>query len=99
MNAELASVATFVFIYFVFLFIGTIIGYYTMDSGFSMKDALFESASAQGTVGLSSGITTPGMSKILETTYIFQMWAGRLEIIPVLVLFRTLILGTKTRVV
>ena len=99
MNAELASVATFVFIYFVFLFIGTIIGYYTMDSGFSMKDALFESASAQGTVGLSSGITTPGMSKILETTYIFQMWAGRLEIIPVLVLFRTLILGTKTHVV
>lgn len=70
-----------------------------MDGNYTIKDALFESASAQGTVGLSCGITNPEMSPILETLYIAQMWAGRLEIIPVLVLFRTLIFGTKPKVV
>jgi len=95
MNREVASVATFIFIYCIFLLLGTAIGYYTMGSGFTLKDALFESASAQGTVGLSCGITIPEMSPVLEVTYIFQMWIGRLEIIPILVLFRTILFGTK----
>jgi trk system potassium uptake protein TrkH len=95
MNKELASAATFAFIYLVFLLLGTLITYYTMANGFTLKDALFESASALGTVGLSSGITNPDMSLSLEITYIFQMWAGRLEIIPILVLFRTIIMGSK----
>jgi len=98
MNKEISSAATFVFIYLIFLGLGTIIGYYTAGQGFSMKDALFESASAQGTVGLSCGITNPEMSPSLEITYIIQMWAGRLEIIPVLVLLRTILLGTNPKV-
>lgn len=99
MNKEIAAASTFVFIYFIFLGLGTIIGYYTAGQGFTMKDALFESASAQGTVGLSCGISNPSMSIGLEITYIIQMWIGRLEIIPILVLFRTLFLGTKPKVV
>ncbi len=99
MNRELASVSTFVFIYLIFLLLGTMIGYYTMEQGYTLKDSLFESASAQGTVGLSCGITNPDMSPVLEITYFFQMWMGRLEIIPVLVFFRTILLGTKPRVI
>ncbi|PKP33103.1 MAG: cation transporter, partial [Bacteroidetes bacterium HGW-Bacteroidetes-17] len=99
MNKELASVASFVFIYLIFIMIGTLITYYNMTPGFTIKDALFESASAQGTVGLSSGITNPEMSPTLEITYIIQMWVGRLEIIPVLVLFRTILLGTNPKVI
>jgi trk system potassium uptake protein TrkH len=99
MNKEITSAATFIFIYFIFLGLGTIITYYTAGVGYTMKDALFESASAQGTVGLSCGITNPSMSPILEITYIIQMWMGRLEIIPILILFRTMILGTKPKVV
>ncbi len=52
------------------------------------------SASAQGTVGLSCGITVPSMSPVLETIYIFQMWLGRLEVIPVLVLIRAVLFGS-----
>jgi trk system potassium uptake protein TrkH len=70
-----------------------------MGSNFTITDALFESASAQGTVGLSCGITNPEMSKVLEITYIIQMWTGRLEIIPVLVLLRTILFGTKPKIV
>jgi len=99
MNKEIASTATFVFIYLILLGVGTIIGYYTAGQGFTMKDALFESASAQGTVGLSCGISNPDMNPVLEITYIIQMWMGRLEIIPILILFRTILLGTKPKVV
>ena len=57
---------------------------------FTLADALFESISAQGTVGLSTGITHPGMPASLEILYIVQMWVGRLEIFPVLVLIRAI---------
>lgn len=99
MNREIAAAATFSFIYLLFVLVSTLVTYYFMGSGYGLKDALFESASAQGTVGLSCGITHPGMSPVLEILYIIQMWAGRLEIIPVLVLFRTIFFGTKAKVV
>jgi trk system potassium uptake protein TrkH len=99
MNKELASTATFSFIYLLFVLISTLITYYFMGNNFTITDALFESASAQGTVGLSCGITNPDMSLVLEITYIIQMWTGRLEIIPVLVLLRTIMFGTKPKIV
>jgi trk system potassium uptake protein TrkH len=66
-----------------------------MPEGFTLADALFEAASAQGTVGLSTGITDPTMSPVIEIVYIINMWAGRLEILPLLVLGRALVWGTK----
>lgn len=99
MNAELARAGIFTLIYILFVFISTLITVYFMSSDFTLADAIFESASAQGTVGLSAGITDPSMSPILETVYIIQMWAGRIEIIPVLVLIRVLFYGTKSRTI
>jgi len=98
MHRELAATSTFTFIYLLFVLISTFITYYLMGPGYSITDALFESASAQGTVGLSCGITNPEMSPGLEITYIIQMWTGRLEIIPILILFRAVFLGTKPKV-
>ncbi len=54
--------------------------------GYPIVDSLFESASALGTVGLSSGITSADAPMWVKLLLIFQMWVGRLEIIPVLVL-------------
>ncbi len=54
--------------------------------GFSMIDALFESVSALSTVGLSAGVTSSGLAGWAKLLLIFNMWAGRLEILPVLVL-------------
>ena len=68
-----------------------------MQDGYTLADAIFESASAQGTVGLSTGISDPSMNPVLELIYIIQMWAGRIEIIPILVLVRVLLYGTKIR--
>jgi trk system potassium uptake protein TrkH len=99
MNAELARAGIFTFIYLIFVLASTFITVYFMPENFTLADALFESASAQGTVGLSTGITDPGMSAVLEFVYIIQMWAGRIEIIPILVLLRVFIHGTKPRII
>ncbi|MEM2881771.1 MAG: TrkH family potassium uptake protein [Candidatus Bathyarchaeia archaeon] len=58
--------------------------------GFDIGDSLFECASAQGNVGLSVGITSGSLPPIPKLVLIFEMWIGRLEIIPVLVLMRGL---------
>ena len=97
MNAELSKAGIFTLIYLIFIFISTLITVYYMPGTFSLSDAVFESASAQGTVGLSTGISDPGMSPVLEIVYIIQMWTGRLEIIPILVLIRVFLYGTKPR--
>nr|WP_208020317.1 potassium transporter TrkG [Haloplanus aerogenes] len=39
-------------------------------------------ASAQGNVGLSTGITGPAMPPLAEAAFVLNMWIGRLEIIP-----------------
>ncbi|MDR6301538.1 TrkH family potassium uptake protein [Mesonia maritima] len=96
MNKELATAGIFTLIYLLFVLISTFCTIYFMNDTYTLADALFESASAQGTVGLSTGITDPSMSPVLEGIYIIQMWAGRIEIIPVLVIVRTLFYGTKS---
>ena len=63
--------------------IGAIVGTFL---GYPFLDSLFESTSAAANVGLSCGITAPGMPVVLKLTYIFQMWAGRLEFMSVFTL-------------
>jgi trk system potassium uptake protein TrkH len=53
--------------------------------GYDPLDALFEVASACGTVGLSSGITRPELEPLLKGVLCFDMLAGRVEIIALLV--------------
>lgn len=99
MSSELSRAGIFTLIYISFVFVSTLFTVYFMSGDFTLADAIFESASAQGTVGLSSGITDPSMNPILEGIYIIQMWAGRIEIIPILILLRVLFYGTKPRIV
>jgi trk system potassium uptake protein TrkH len=48
-----------------------------------LESALFESVSAGANVGLSVGVTDPSMPALLKLTYLFQMWAGRLEFVAI----------------
>jgi len=98
MNEDLAQASTMAFIYVLLVLFSTFLTSLFMAEGFTLADAFFESASAQGTIGLSTGITGPSMSPVIESIYIVQMWAGRLEIIPVIILARALVLGTDPRV-
>ncbi len=53
--------------------------------GYDPLDALFEVVSACGTVGLSSGIARPELEPILKGILSFDMIAGRVEIIALLI--------------
>ena len=53
--------------------------------GYAPLPALFEVASAVGTVGLTAGITRPELEPALKAILCFDMIAGRLEIIALLV--------------
>jgi trk system potassium uptake protein TrkH len=91
MRQEVENAAVFSFLFMLILFAATVITAHQMGPDFTLADAIFEAASAQSTVGLSSGITDPGMPATIELVFIFQMWVGRLEIFPVIVLLRALI--------
>ncbi len=53
--------------------------------GYPALDALFEVVSATGTVGLSSGVTGSDLPALLKLVLCFDMLAGRLEIVALLV--------------
>jgi trk system potassium uptake protein TrkH len=91
MRQEVENAAVFSFLFMLILFAATVITAHQMGPDFTLADAIFEAASAQSTVGLSSGITDPGMPATIELVFIFQMWVGRLEIFPVIILLRALI--------
>jgi len=74
--------------------IGALVG---MLYGYPFLESLFESTSAAANVGLSCGITTPGMPAGLKLTYIVQMWAGRLEFMSVFTLIGFFIAAIKGR--
>ncbi len=84
-NDEIRAAATFAFVYLLLLGVSLFVLLAVLPPEFTLADAIFEVATAQGTVGLSAGITGPEMPVIAEVLFIFQMWMGRLEIIPVLV--------------
>ncbi|WP_395259696.1 potassium transporter TrkG [Halalkalibaculum sp. DA3122] len=75
--------------YLLVLLGGILISATFMGEDFTLIDAIFESVSAQGTVGLSSGLTSPTMHPVTEVTYIIQMLMGRLELIPILIMLRS----------
>lgn len=90
LQREVTHAAAFSFLYLLILLGATVVVAGAMGPEFTLADAIFEAASAQGTVGLSTGITDPDMPAVIEATFIFQMWVGRLEIFPVIILLRAL---------
>lgn len=84
------------FMWVILLFAGVVIVMQT--TGANLSNSMFEVCSAQGNVGLSTGITNIGMEPIPKTMLIINMWVGRLEIIPIIVLIRSM-LGIKRNII
>jgi len=81
-------------LYVALYLVGTLVG---AGYGYPIGAAMFESVSAGANVGLSVGITDPGMPVLLEITYMLQMWLGRLEFVAVFSLFGFLIAWWRGR--
>ena len=81
----------FAFVYLIlYLFLTSFSIFMFMLAGFGLTPAVFESVSALSTVGLSVGLTSAELPTGLKLLLCFDMWAGRLEIIPVLILLSPL---------
>jgi len=78
--------------YLVLYILGAIVG---MLFGHPFLNSLFESTSAAANVGLSCGITNADMPNALKLTYIFQMWAGRLEFMSIFTLIGFFVAAIK----
>ncbi len=58
-----------------------------LAAGFAPMDSLFEVVSALGTVGLSTGISSPGLAPGLKGVLAADMLFGRVELVAMLILF------------
>lgn len=73
------------------LFVGIYIGFFLLGSGllalhgYSMKESLFEFASALGGVGVSVGVTQPNTPPLILWTMNTGMFLGRLEFFTIIV--------------
>ncbi len=85
------------FIWIILLFVGIIV---VMESipGTNLSHSFFEVCSAQGNVGLTTGITEISMEPVAKVMLIFNMWIGRLEIIPIIVLVKSMF-GIKRNII
>jgi trk system potassium uptake protein TrkH len=78
--------STYICLYFLFIGLSWLVfSYY----GYDPFNSLFDIVSAQGNVGLSTGVINSELNPLLKSLLIFNMWIGRLEIIPILVTIRT----------
>ena len=93
MEREFSEAAIVTILWLLGLAVGSLVLVNVAGPEFGYADAVFEVASAQGNVGLSSGITGPAMAPVAEGMFLLNMWIGRLEIIPVLVFVRAAIFG------
>lgn len=75
-DARVRQVAVFVFLYLATYLFGVMV---LCACGYDLGDALFEFASALGTVGLSVGVTSAGMPDAALWAEIFAMFLGRIE--------------------
>ncbi len=82
-NNLLRLTGLFVFVYLMIFVISLIIVMFYYQN---VSQVLFEVASALSNVGLSTALITANSPVIVKLTFIVDMWIGRLEIWPVLLL-------------
>nr|WP_234972344.1 potassium transporter TrkG [Halobaculum gomorrense] len=89
-DREFGEAAIVTVLWVAFLVAGVFVLLLTLpDGAYTLENVLFEVASAQGNVGLSAGITGPdSLPTPVKVMFLFNMWIGRLEIIPILVTLR-----------
>lgn len=83
-TAVLRSATVVLLLYLATFVAGALVG--LLYGEWTLSETLFESTSATANVGLTVGITQPGMPAGLRVTYILQMWLGRLEFAAVFAL-------------
>jgi trk system potassium uptake protein TrkH len=77
------------------IFVGTMIILQFHIISFGLTELVFDIVSAFSSCGLTTGYVSPTMPLISKWVFIFVMWIGRVEVIPVIVLFLGLFRGSE----
>jgi len=92
-NNELAEATLISFLWIISILVSVLLLSHVVSTSFDLSHIIFAVCSAQGNVGITCGIINPDMSYIGKIIIIIDMWVGRLEIIPVLMLVRYMFKG------
>ena len=85
-DVEISKNLLIIMIYFITIFIASVISLHISQGPFAVYEVVFENISALSNVGLSVGYITPASPLSLKWLFIFLMWVGRLEFVAVLIL-------------
>jgi trk system potassium uptake protein TrkH len=94
-NALITDTLSFTLSYMLVFIVGALL--ITLAEGCSLFEAMFEFASAFGTVGISNGLTNPATGTAALVVEMFGMVLGRLEIFIVFIGIHTGLLRAKKR--
>jgi trk system potassium uptake protein TrkH len=87
-DQEMAEASLISFLWIISILISIFVLSNIVGSQYDLSYVIFDVCSAQGNVGISCGIINSGLPDVGKVLTIVNMWIGRLEIIPVMVLVR-----------
>ena len=96
-TAELETVKNMLVIILsiVTVFVASLVLLQVQSTTFSLTEIVFQAVSAFATCGFNIGYVSPDMPMVSKWIVIFVMWIGRLEVIPVIILFFALFRGRE----
>ena len=96
-EVELSKNMLIIILYVLTIFVATILALHLAPTSFGVHQVVFELVSAASNVGLGLGYITPASPITVKWLFIFVMWIGRLEIIPVFILVMGIVRGFEAR--
>jgi trk system potassium uptake protein len=73
-------------VYVLTIFVATIVTLHIYITSYPLEEVIFELVSALSNCGLTTGFITAASPLSIKWIFIFLMWLGRLEIVPVIIL-------------
>jgi trk system potassium uptake protein TrkH len=95
LTKELSEAALISFLYLIAILVSVMALSHVVDPKYDLSQIVFAICSAQGNVGIQNDLINQGMNSFGKILLMINMWLGRLEIIPVLLLLRALVKGFK----
>ncbi len=90
-DLEISRNMLIIMLYLLLIFASTILVMHLQPTSFDSSNVIFDVTSAMCNNGISTGFVSPDMDTAAKILFIFVMWIGRLEVIPVIMLFTGLL--------
>ncbi|WOF15577.1 TrkH family potassium uptake protein [Methanoplanus sp. FWC-SCC4] len=92
-ETEVSKNMLIIILYFLVIFFSAILIMHFETPTHDTSNVLFEIVTATCNNGISTGFVNPDMTPYSKIVFIFAMWIGRLEVMPVIVFFMSILKG------